>query len=73
MSSRSATDVHGLERRQHTQTSGESQSQAREKALKRALAMIGEKLKSKRAKHSKKSHHTSHSRHASRKHAHRAK
>jgi len=35
--------------------------------------MIGEKLKSKRAKHSKKSHHTSHSRHASRKHAHRAK
>jgi hypothetical protein len=59
-----------------SQTSGETQSQAREKALKKALAMIGDKVKSgktKRTKHGKKSHRRSHSRHASRKHAHRAK
>ncbi len=55
-----------------SQTSGETQSQAREKALKKALAMIGDKLKSSKTKHSKKSHRKSHSRHASRKHARRA-
>jgi hypothetical protein len=60
-----------------SQTSGETQSQAREKALKKALAMIGDKLKSSKkttkTKHGKKSHRKSHSRHASRKHVHRAK
>jgi hypothetical protein len=61
-----------------TVSGSETQSQAREQALKQAFAMIGEKVsgkKSKKSKHSKKSHkkaHTkkSHTRHAN-KHAHR--